>query len=79
MLNNDFSEIKISSSGPDYKEGIIKFETCALRNKEKIIKRSCCGTGKIEGYYCSAINKFPVSFSHDCENCILYKKTTSYH
>ena len=72
-MSEENSEIIISSSPESFEDGIFKFETCKLRNKEKFTKRGCCSSSSVEGYYCSALNKFPVSFSKDCNHCLLYK------
>jgi hypothetical protein len=71
------SIIDISSSADDFTDGIYKFENCQLRNKEKLTKQGCCSTVKIEGYYCNALNKFPVSFSKDCQNCSHFREQSA--
>ena len=70
--NDKETVVIIPSSNEDYGNGIINFETCTQRNREKIRKAGCCSSGAVEGYYCKAINKFPVSFSKDCKDCKFY-------
>ena len=72
-MSGDISIVNISSYD-DFSDGIYKFEHCKLRNSEKLIKTGCCSSRAVEGYYCNALNKFPVSFSKDCNNCKLFKE-----
>lgn len=72
-MSGQVSIVNISSPTGDFSDGIYKFENCQLRNKEKLTKQGCCTSVKVEGYYCSALNKFPVSFSKDCQGCRYFK------
>lgn len=74
-MSENTSNIKVISLNNDLSMGIFNFENCKFRSKSLIEKySSCCSSKKVSGYYCSKINKFPVNFSIDCQNCKYFQK-----
>jgi len=72
MDDNEIQIVSISSTPS--KNGIYKFENCKYRHKDLVVKNSsCCTASKISGYFCTKINKFPINFSSDCEDCKLFE------
>lgn len=76
MKEEGTTEIKIVSvNSNNHENGIFKFENCKFRSRDETTKNaSCCSAKKISGFYCWKINKFPVNFAKDCENCTFFEK-----
>jgi hypothetical protein len=54
-------------------QNFIKFETCKYRSTSTIIKKTCCSSRKIEGYFCNLKKFFPLSPISHCQGCQSFK------